>query len=352
MSKKVLVAISGGVDSSTAALLLKKQGYEVMCAHMKLWVDVDNSVVKDSVAACPMICDFLEVPFFLIDLSQQFKSSIIEYFVDEYKAGRTPNPCVKCNKEIKWTAFIKKADELGCDYIATGHYVRIELLEGGRWTVKKGLDNTRDQSYMLWRLSQSDLTRTLTPLGTYLKKDIREIARKNNLPTAEKNESREICFIPDENYNRFLYEYEQKQGRRFEEGDIVHEDGRILGRHRGIPYYTIGQRRGMGIAHPTPLYVKKIDIVNNRIIVGDNDSLFQTKVMVGDINWVGTYPPGEPFEAEVKIRYKHEAAPALIQPLAKNTARIVFKANQRAVTPGQSAVFYNSDILLGGGIIL
>jgi len=351
MPKKVLIAISGGVDSSTAALLLKQQGYEVVCVHMKLWVDVDNAYNEKSIAACRELCEFLGAPFHVLDLSENFKNSIIEYFVAEYKAGRTPNPCVKCNREIKWAEFLKKADELGCDFIATGHYVRVERLDNGRWTILKGLDDTRDQSYVLWRLTQADLARTITPLGDKIKTDVRQIARENKLPTAEKSESREICFIPDDDYNRFLREYGQKEGFTFEPGEVVHEDGRVLGRHKGVAFYTVGQRKGMGISHPTPLYVKKIDVANNRIIVGDNDTLFQNEVIVEAVNWVGMAPSDTSFEAQVKIRYKHEAAPAVISPLTDHKAHIIFKDKQRAITPGQSAVFYDNDILLGGGVI-
>jgi tRNA-specific 2-thiouridylase len=351
MAKKVLVAISGGVDSSTAALLLKEEGYDVVCAHMKLWVDVDNAYNEKSIAACREICEFLEVPFHVLDLSENFKNSIIDYFVAEYRTGRTPNPCVKCNREIKWTEFLKKADELGCNYIATGHYVRIERLDSGRWAIKKGRDDSRDQSYVLWRLTQTDLARTLTPLGEKLKTDVRQIARERGLPTAEKSESREICFIPDDDYNRFLREYGQKENLAFEPGEVVHEDGRVLGQHKGVAFYTIGQRRGMGISNPTPLYVKKIDVAHNRIIVGEDDSLFRKEVEIEDVNWVGMAPTEKSFEASVKIRYKHEPAPAMISPLTDKKVRIIFRDKQRAITPGQSAVFYDNDILLGGGII-
>ncbi|MFZ5980117.1 MAG: tRNA 2-thiouridine(34) synthase MnmA, partial [Candidatus Zixiibacteriota bacterium] len=270
MTKKVLVAVSGGVDSSVAALLLKQQGYEVVCAHMKLWVDVDNDFDAKNIKACEEICRVLEVPFEVLDLDRHFRETIIDYFVDEYGAGRTPNPCVKCNKEIKWSMFLKRADELGCDFIATGHYTSVVWLNNGRWAIKKGADPSRDQSYVLWRLGQDDLARTLTPLGGRIKTEVRQIAREHGLPSAEKSESREICFIPDDNYGRFLSEYTNREGAAFAPGEIIHEDGRVLGEHKGLAFYTIGQRKGMGIAYPTPLYVKTIDTANNRIIVGDN----------------------------------------------------------------------------------
>ena len=366
MAKKVLAAVSGGVDSSVAALLLKQQGYEVICAHMKLWVDVENAFDAKNIEACEEICRVLETPFEVLDLAGAFRETVIDYFVGEYRAGRTPNPCVKCNKEIKWSMFLKRADELGCEFIATGHYTDIVKLDNGRRAIKKGADPTRDQSYVLWRLGQEDLARTLTPLGGRLKTDVRRIAREYGLPSADKSESREICFIPDDDYGRFLSEYTDREGAAFAPGEIVHEDGRVLGEHKGLAFYTIGQRRGMGIAHPTPLYVKRIDTARNRLIVGDNDALFKSEVTIDDVNWVGMPPPdekacgrlkdgrvegGTSFDALVKIRYRHEAARAGIMPLDGNRAHIVFSDKQRAITPGQSAVFYDDDVLLGGGII-
>jgi len=360
MAKKVLVAMSGGVDSSVAALLLKEQGYDVVGAHMKLWdfIDVGGDIYKDgrcctidSITDCRMVCDSIDAPFYVLNMSAAFKESVVDNFVSEYHRGRTPNPCVRCNSDIKWNTFLKKARELGCDYMATGHYAKIEKLSSGRYTIRKGIDGTRDQSYVLWGVSQEALEGTLMPLGEKLKSEVREIARKYNLRTAEKAESREICFVVDDDYRRFLREWESKRGARQQPGEIVHEDGRVLGHHEGTAFYTIGQRKGLGIAHPTPLYVKEIDTEQHRVVVSDNDSLFTTELTAKDINWVGIEPGVGPFEAEVKIRYLHQPAKARIECLTDGSIHIIFEDKQRAITPGQSVVFYDGDILLGGGVI-
>ncbi len=352
--------MSGGVDSSVAALLLKESGYEVVGAHMKLWdyVDVGGDIHKDgrcctidSVTDCRMVCDSIDAPFYVLNMSKQFKEKVIENFVDEYRAGRTPNPCVRCNTDVKWTEFLRKAQEVGCDYIATGHYSFVEQTESGRYQIRKGKDHTRDQSYVLWGVSQEALSKTLMPLGGMLKSEVRETARKYNLRTAEKAESREICFVADDDYHRFLTEYEARAGRSYEAGDIVHEDGTVLGRHKGTPFYTIGQRKGLGVAYPTPLYVQKIDVANNVVVVGDDDALFKSELTADGVNWVSIAAPRETFGAEVKIRYLHKASPARVTPLTDSTVHVIFDEKQRAITAGQSVAFYRGDILLGGGVI-
>jgi tRNA-specific 2-thiouridylase len=359
-TKRILVAMSGGVDSSVAALLLQEQGYDVIGAHMKLWdyVEVGGDIYKDgrcctidSITDCRFVCERIDAPFYVLNLSAEFKRDVIENFVDEYRAGRTPNPCVRCNTDLKWDAFLKKADELGCDGIATGHYSFVEQGENGRWYVRKGMDNTRDQSYVLWGLSQDALSRTLMPLGELRKAEVRQLARKYELATAEKTESREICFVADNDYRRFLREYEEKQGRCFEPGEIVHADGRVLGEHEGTAFYTIGQRKGLGISHPTPLYVQAIDVEGRRVIVGDDDALYRSELTAESVNWMAILPPSEPFEAGVKIRYLHKPARATVKPLTETSVHISFSEKQRAITPGQSVVFYDGDILLGGGVI-
>ncbi len=359
--KKVLVAVSGGVDSSTALFLLKEAGYEVIAGHMKLWdyEEVGGDLYKDgrccsldSINDLHQLCNTLSVPLYIFDFSKQFKKVVIENFVSEYKAGRTPSPCVICNTELKWKSLLNKSEELETDFIATGHYSQIELnSETNRFIIKKGVDNTRDQSYFLWGLNQKALSKTLLPLGGFEKSKIREIAQKMNLKTAEKPESRENCFIADDNYHRFLEEWEEKRGRHIESGDILDGNGEVLGKHQGTVFYTIGQRRGLGISNPTPLYVNQIDAGNNKIIVGDNDALLKNKMMVKDINWITFDDPPDKIKAEVKIRYLHKPAPATINIIDKTSAEIAFDENQRAITPGQSTVFYNGNIVLGGGII-
>ncbi|MBD3403664.1 tRNA 2-thiouridine(34) synthase MnmA [candidate division GN15 bacterium] len=360
MATRVLVAMSGGVDSSVAALLLKQQGYEVIGAHMKLWdyVDVGGDIYKDgrcctldSITDCRFVCDKIDAPFYVLNMSGEFQEKVIDNFVEEYRAGRTPNPCVRCNADVRWDTFLQKAQQLGCEYIATGHYAYIEQNDRGRWQIRKGVDTTRDQSYVLWGLTQAALSRTLMPLGGLLKSEVRQIAQEHGLRTAQKAESREICFVADNNYRRFLAEYEGKRGRTFEPGEIVHEDGRVLGRHEGTAFYTIGQRKGLGIAHPTPLYVQRIDIDRNQVVVGDNDSLFMTELTAEKLNWSALDPPGEAIEATTKIRYMHAPAASTVTPLTSSTARVIFRERQRAITPGQSVVFYDGDVVLGGGLI-
>jgi len=351
--------MSGGVDSSVAALLLKEQGYDVVGAHMKLWdfVDVGGDIYKDgrcctldSITDCRMVCDSIGAPFYVLNMSVEFRDAVIENFVSEYRAGHTPNPCVRCNSEVKWNEFFRKAREVGCDYIATGHYAYVEQGKSGRYLIRKGLDGTRDQSYVLWGLNQEALAHTLMPLGGLLKSAVRDIARQHDLRTAEKAESREICFVVDNNYRRFLSDYEAKRGRSFSEGEIVHANGAVLGTHKGTAFYTIGQRKGLGVSYPTPLYVQKIDVTQNRVVVGDDDALFRGNLVAMNVNWMEK-PEQTEFAAEVKIRYLHQPALATIVVRENDRVAVTFQESQRAITPGQTVAFYQGDVLLGGGII-
>jgi tRNA-specific 2-thiouridylase len=352
--------MSGGVDSSVAALLLKEQGYEVVGAHMKLWdyVEVGGDIHRDgrcctidSITDCRFVCDAIGAPFYVLNLSGDFREKVIENFVAEYRAGRTPNPCVRCNSEVKWDAFKLKAAQLGCEYIATGHYATVEHGNNGRWFIRKGVDATRDQSYVLWGLSQDALSKTLMPLGRLTKAEVREIARENNLRTAEKAESREICFVADDDYRRFLREWEGKQNRQFEPGSVVDDTGRVLGSHEGAAFFTIGQRKGLGLSHPKPRYVQKIEPAENRVVVGDEAALYSDALVAESVSWMASEWRTIPDRALVKIRYLHAPAPARLRLLTETSIHVSFEQKQRAITPGQSVVFYDNDIVLGGGII-
>ncbi|MFH1700623.1 MAG: tRNA 2-thiouridine(34) synthase MnmA [Candidatus Zixiibacteriota bacterium] len=358
--KSVLVAMSGGVDSSVALYLLKEQGYKVTGATMKLW---DFSEVggaehaRSSGGCCDLeainnarnVCQFLGVPHYVLDFSIEFKEIVIDNFVDEYKHGRTPNPCILCNTEIKWEMFLKRAREIGCDYMATGHYSRVDYDdEQERYTIRRGLTNNRDQAYALWGISQEALARTILPLGELYKSDTRRIAREAGLKTADTAESMEICFVTDDNYERFMREW---TGDDISPGDIVDASGNILGQHKGIPFYTIGQRKGLCITHDHPLYVNRIDVENNRIHVCDGTDVYTKNLIVSNINWVSIPPQNEPFRGHVQIRYQHVAQLATVYPEENGKLKIIFDEPQRAITPGQSAVIFNDDILLAGGFI-
>ena len=345
--KKVLLGMSGGVDSSVAAYLLKEEGYDVVGVNMKLWDRPDEKDARDAVA----VCEKLDIPFHVVDLQEEFKGKVIENFVKEYEAGHTPNPCVFCNKNIKFGDLFDKADELGCDYIATGHYALIEYNdEMDRYDLKKASNSDKDQTYVMYNLSQEKLSRILFPIGKYNKDQIRGIAEKIGLKVYNKPDSQDICFIPDNDYEKFLKE---NTDIKVNEGIFVDKDGKKLGNHKGIISYTIGQRKGLGITFGKPTYVIDINGKDNTIVLGDNEDLFKKELIAKEANFI-------PFSIEnlkesslfdAKVRYSAKLSPARVTYLGDNRIRVVFDQPQRAITSGQSVVFYDGDCLVGGGII-
>jgi tRNA-specific 2-thiouridylase len=352
---RVVVGMSGGVDSSATAALLLEQGYEVVGITLKLWPQDCLSRVEDkccgpqAVADARSVCEKLGIPFYLVDESAEFQSGVIQYFADEYKAGRTPNPCVICNQRLKFGRLMTRADQLGAKYVATGHFARVEKCAAtGRMLLKRGRDLRKDQSYFLFSLSQQQLGRAMFPLGDKTKGDTRQLARHCSLKTANKKESMEICFVPDNDYGRFLEQSGLAQRHR---GEIVDEAGRGLGHHDGIEFYTIGQRKGLGIASKKPLYVLELDATRNRVVVGDDSALDCARFNLEHCNWIASDPPPPEFEAVVKIRYNHPGSLATVVARPDGTAAVRLHAPQRAVSPGQAAVFYQDDLVLGGGWI-
>jgi tRNA-specific 2-thiouridylase len=347
--------MSGGVDSSAAAALLVEQGYDVVGITLKLWPQDCVNRAEDKCCGPQAVTDArsvshkLNIPYYLVDEAEDFQKQVIQYFADEYKAGRTPNPCVMCNEKLKFGTLISRARQLGAEKVATGHFARIEpSADGARYLLKRGRDPRKDQSYFLFSLRQEQLARTLFPLGELTKTDTREIARDCQLKTADKEESMEICFVPDRDYGKFLQDAKLVEKHA---GDIVDVHGRVLGRHEGIEFYTIGQRKGLGISSPRPLYVIELDAANNRVVVGDDSALERDEFSVERCNWIPWDHPPAPFEAMAKIRYNHPGTAATVTPLPDGAARVKLHVPQRAITPGQACVFYNDDVVLGGGWI-
>lgn len=347
--------MSGGVDSSSAAALLLDQGYDLIGVTFKLWPQdcvnraEDKCCGPQAVMDARAVCSKLDIPYYLIDEADEFQKQVINYFAEEYKAGRTPNPCVMCNEKLKFGTMLSRADQLGADLIATGHYARIEHRDDGRVLLRRGHDLRKDQSYFLFSLRQDQLRRVLFPLGELNKSQTRCVAREEGLKTAEKEESQEICFVPDNDYGGFLRKANLVTSHR---GNIVDTAGRVLGQHEGIEFYTIGQRKGLGIAVGKPLYVVDLDPEQNLVIVGDPEELDRATFHVERCNWIPfDEPPGE-FKAMAKIRYNHKGVGATVFPQSDGRAKIVLDEPQRAVTPGQACVFYQDDLVVGGGWIV
>ncbi len=355
MAHKALIAMSGGVDSSVAALMMKDKGYECVGCTMRLYSNEDAGIDKghtccslDDIEDARAVAYRLGMPYYVFNFSEDFNEKIIEKFIHCYEQGITPNPCIDCNRYMKFDKLFDRAKVLGCDYVVTGHYARIEELSDGTFQLKKALDLSKDQSYVLYSMTQEQLRATQFPLGALCKSEVRSIAEANGFVNAAKPDSQDICFVPDGDYAKVI---KLRTGRSYAEGNYVDTNGKVLGRHKGIINYTIGQRKGLGIAFGKPTFVVDIRPETNEVVLGSNEELFGTELNVTDFNWIAGTAPAESFSCKAKIRYRQEEQPATASLLSNGDVHISFDKPQRAITKGQAAVLYDGDTVLGGGVI-